>query len=113
MDRDKYIEELEKLNAEPPGEDLPKQKFPRRSRVKVTDTMPDHMKHFTCGFEGIVEYTYGQKFCDDCHDEYSLIVLENGKPINTEAWYEEDQLTLVDGDTTKGLKIIEDYDSDD
>lgn len=85
-----------------------KQKFPRGSFVKVSNTMPSYMSHFEKGFIGVVEYTYAQRYGGSDIDSYSLIVLNNkGKPINSIAWYEEDQLTLVDSDTTKGKEIIE------
>lgn len=98
------------LYNQPVGPDLPNQKFKRGSRIKVDDKMPSWMSHFDCGFEGIVEYTYAQKFGGNNIDSYSLIVLDkNNNPINTGAWYHEDQLTLIDDDIEPGLKIIGSY----
>lgn len=34
-----------------------KQKSPRGTRIKVIDKMPRYMRHFECGFIGIVGYT--------------------------------------------------------
>lgn len=94
-------------------ENRPNQKFPRGARVKVSDNMPSYMSHFPKGFEAIVEYTYGQKFPQfdkNDIDNYCLIVLdENGKPVNSIAWYHESQLTLINNNINEGLKIIESY----
>ncbi len=96
------------LYNKPPGEDLPGQKFKRGSRVKVDDVMPDWMSHFECGFEGIIEHTYGQKFGGSHNNEYCLTVLDKeGYPINSISWYDEDQLTLINEDIEAGIKIIE------
>ena len=98
------------MYAKPPGDDLPNQKFPRGTRVKVADEMPPHMSHFESGFEGIVEYTYGQKYGGDDINSYSLIVLnKEGQPINSIAWYYVSQLTLIDSNIQKGLEIINSY----
>lgn len=90
-------------------EDKPVQKFKRGCRVKVDDVMPRHMSHFIAGFEGIVEYTYAQEYGGGHIKSYSLIVLKDGKPVNTSAWYDESQLTLINADTAAGLAIIEAY----
>jgi hypothetical protein len=90
--------------------DQPGQKFPRGARVKVTDEMPSSMAHFQKGFEGIVEYTYAQKYNGDNVDSYSLIVLaDGGKPVNSISWYKECQLTLISDDVEAGEQIIEEY----
>jgi hypothetical protein len=109
MNKEEYAAAAQALYDEPPGPDLPFQKFKRGFRVKVADEMPEGMKHFTKDFEGIVEYTYAQKYeCPDEIDDYSLIQLdEEGNPVNSIAWYLENQLTLVSDDVEAGLKIIE------
>jgi len=110
MDRVAYIAALRKLNAKPAGKDLPTQKFKRGSRIHVTPSMPKSMAHFQCDFDGIVRYTYAQKFGGDNVDSYSLIVLnDSGQPVYTTSWYHEDQLTLVNDDIAAGLAIIESY----
>ena len=102
--------EAEAYFASPPKCDLPGQKFPRGSRVKVGDDLPLYMFHFEKGFEGIVQYSYAQKYHGDNIDSYSLIVLnDNGKPVNSISWYTENQLTLISDDVGEGKRIIEEY----
>ena len=68
------------------------------------------MSHFEKGFEGIVQYTYAQKYHGDNIKSYSLVVLDsNGNPINSICWYDESQLTLLSDDTAEGKRIIEEY----
>ena len=87
-----------------------KQKFKRGSRVRIRDKMPDYMSHFDCDCEAIVVYTYAQAYGGDDIDSYSLLLLkEDGEPYNLVCWYEEYQLTLIDGDIVKGLAILEKY----
>ena len=95
--------------ARVPGADLPKQKFKRGSRVKVCQYMPPHMVHFPSDFEAIVYYTYGQKYGGNDYKQYSLVCLEGSsdRVTNCIAWYDEDQLTLLNDDIANGLKIIE------
>lgn len=89
------------------------QKFPRGTWVHVQKEMPACMRHFESDFDGIVEYSYSQKFGhgwppeDGREHKYSLIVLDaNGQPSNAISWYGESLLTLVDADVVKGLAII-------
>lgn len=97
-------------NALPIKENQPNQKFPRGSKVMVAEIMPPYMFHFECGFEAIVEYTYAQKFWGDDINSYSLIQLDDkGEPINSIAWYEENQLTLIDDNVNRGIQIINNY----
>jgi len=109
MNRDQYKAELQKLNEQPPSEDLPNQKFPRGCRVKVAEDLGQFMSHFPRGFEAIVEHSYGQQYDTNDGSKYCLIMLEGETPVNTIAWYYEDQLSLLDKDTSKGLAIILDY----
>lgn len=98
------------LNKCKPKKENSKQKFKRGSRVKVCKEMPPEMEHFDSDFEAIVEYTCDQKYNDGDIDSYSLIMLdENNNPIDSVAWYEENQLTLINADIKTGLKIINDY----
>lgn len=111
MDYNQRLAMAQALFDKPAGDDLPNQKFASGSKVQVTDKMPRHMFHFESGFQGIVEYTYGQKYggVDDVKS-YSLIVLDSdGKPVNSIAWYEENQLTLLDDDLESGKSIINEY----
>ena len=92
------------------------QKFKRGSRVRVTDRMPPNMRHFDCGFEAIIEYTYGQKalrdrrYSGEDFSIYSLLKLDdNGQPKGGCAWYPEETLTLISDDIHAGLDIIEQY----
>ena len=110
MNRAEYAAAVQELNARPPKADLPKQRFKRGSKVHVCKEMPLYMSHFESDFDAIVKYTYGQKFGGSDVDSYALIMLDDSdKPINSVAWYEEDQLTLVSDDVEAGLKIIEQY----
>ena len=92
----KYEDRLAQAQAlynKPPKADQPGQKFPRGCRIKVCDEMPHHMRHFICGFEAIVQYTYAQQYGGDNIDSYSLIRLDaEGKAIDSTAWYKENQL---------------------
>ncbi len=97
-------------SRQPAADTPPQQKFKRGAFVKVTDEMPPWMSHFEKGFLGIVEYTYAQKYRCGNYNEYCLTQLDDaGKPINSLAWYDENQLTLVDDDLKAGVRIIEQY----
>ena len=86
------------------------QKFKSGVEVRVCDMMPPMMSHFQCGFNAIVEYTYKERYGNGNHDSYSLVVLdENSNPVNSVAWYNQYQLTLVDNDRLRGLDIIDQY----
>jgi hypothetical protein len=86
------------------------QKFPRGTLVHVQKEMPESMSHFESDFDAIVEYSYAQKFgggeAGQSGHVYSLIQLENGVPVNSIAWYDEDLLTLVDARTELGEEIL-------
>jgi len=92
-----------------------KQKYPRGTRVFISESMPSYMSHFESGCEAIVEYSYEQEFGDGELEEgeeheYSLILLNSeGRPVGSSAWYEENQLTLLDGTKEEGLLLIEEY----
>ena len=87
-----------------------KQKFRKLTFVKVSDKLPDCMSHFPCGFIAIVNGTYSQIYGGRNIESYSLYVVENGKVVNSIAWYYEDQLTeLPEQDRAKAENMIEDY----
>lgn len=85
------------------------QKFRRGSVVHVDKIMPKSMSHFDNDFDGIVKYTYGQRYGGDDRSQYALVKIENGKPVNTIAWYDESQLTLVSDDVNNGIMLMEQY----
>jgi hypothetical protein len=76
-----------------------KPKFKILDFVHVCKEMPPEMKHFPSDFDAIIgeitvgnaHFTWGIKR----HFDYSLYELENGKIVNSSAWYNEDQLTLL------------------
>ena len=85
-------------------------KYARGTKISVCKEMPTSMSHFESGFNAIVEYTYAQKYGGDDIDNYSLIVLnDKDEPINSISWYNENQLTLISDDVSKGKEIIEKY----
>ena len=87
-----------------------KQKFPRGTFVQITKDLPTYMRHFEKDFVGVIEYSYKQEYGYGSTKSYSIVQLDKkGSPINTIAWYEEDQLTLVSSDVKKGKAIIEAY----
>jgi hypothetical protein len=91
---------------------MSKQKFPRGSKVYITKDMPKYMSHFSKGCQAIVEFTYKQEYGggEDGAKSYSLLILdEQGKADYTSAWYEEDQLTLLNSDVETGKKLIDQY----
>jgi len=107
-----YASQVKELNKRKPKKENSKQKFKRGAKIRVCKEMPPNMSHFDSDFEAIVEYTYNQKYGGGDIDSYSLIMLdENGDPINSIAWYEENQLTLIDNDIKTGLKIISNYEN--
>lgn len=110
MNRAEYTAAIQELNERPPGADRPNQKFKRGSRVHVCENMPSYMRHFESDFDAIVDHTYAQQFGGSDIDSYNLIMLDDdGTPINSLAWYREDQLTLISDDIKAGLEIIELY----
>ena len=89
---------------------MSKQKFKRGSFVQVSKEMPQNMSHFEKGFKAVVAYTYHQEFGYGSKKEYSLLQLSaNDNPINQICWYEEPQLTQVEGTVKEGLALIEFY----
>lgn len=87
-----------------------KQKIPRLSFVYVSKDMPDYMRHFDCGFYGVVKETYSQFYGGECIDGYSIFKIENNKIVKCMSWYEENQLTLLNfQDPRVAEAMIEEY----
>jgi len=85
------------------------QKYFRGYRVKVQEVMPKEMAHFAAGFEAIIIGSFTDQFLTNQPDDYKnyeLLQLEDGKPVNTGAWYLEDQLTLLSDDRAAGEALI-------
>jgi hypothetical protein len=91
------------------------QKFLRGQRVHITKDMPFYMSRFGCDCDAIVQGSYRDQYGSDVRGEdnqklYSLLLLnKRGKPVDDCSWYEEYQLTLVDGDRDKGEALIQSY----
>ncbi len=86
------------------------QKFFRGQRVKITDNMPVYMSHFESDCEAVVDHSYRDDHGGDSVDSFSLVLdLPNGP--SQSAWYEADQLTLVDSDRDKGEAFLQAYNS--
>jgi hypothetical protein len=87
-----------------------KQKYPAYSFVHVCKEMPPYMKHFHCDFDAIVGYTYSQKYGGKNIKSYSLYQIANGKVVNSIAWYDESQLTMLENQSKeKAEEMIEQY----
>lgn len=87
-----------------------KQKFRKLTFVKVADKMPPSMQHFDCGFIGIIDGTYSQKYGGNDIYSYSLYKVEENKIVNCMSRYKENQLTaLEEQDTLKAEEMIESY----
>lgn len=88
------------------------QKYFHGQRVKVDAKTPAHMRHFESGFEGIVDYSYTDRYGGKAGDGpcYSLLVLDNNDtPVNRISWYYETQLTLLSDDRAAGEKLFQQY----
>lgn len=76
----------------------------------ITKNMPYYMSHFKHNCEAIVQYANNERYpggyaCSGDGKQYSLFLLN---PHNYScSWYEENQLTLIDENTKKGRKILE------
>lgn len=88
---------------------MSKQQFKRGWRVKVSDKMPPIMSHFEKGFEAIIEYSFHQQYGYGAKNDYRLIQLKNGKPVNSISWYPASLLILVSDDQEAGKKLIENF----
>ena len=93
---------------------MSRQKFKRGSRVKVAKNLGSMMSHYDSDFEGIVVYTYAQEYGGSNVNSYCLLVLnEKGRPINEISWYQENQLTQLEGTRVEGLDLIEEFEYED
>lgn len=91
--------------------ELLRQKFRRLTFVNI-DIGGDMFNRYP-GSDAIVKGTYrqlcGGAFASDT-EEYSLYILENGKIVNSVAWYYESELTaLKNQDKEKAEKMIDQY----
>jgi hypothetical protein len=87
-----------------------KQKFGKLTFVNVTKDMPFYMKHFDCGFKGIVDGTYSQIYGGRNINSYAIYKLEDGKVVNRISWYEENQLEFDEGQNRDlAENLIEEY----
>ena len=88
-----------------------KQKFLRGQRVRISDVMPNCMRHFECGCEAIVVSTYRETCGRHSYpQDYTLLILNvNGEPSRSVSWYEENQLTLINSDRDSGEQLIQTY----
>lgn len=83
-----------------------KQKFFRGHRVKIADKLPESMDHFEAGCEAIVDHSGSERDRGGGNIEiYGLLLLT--KHPHYVAWYEEDQLTLIDSDRDVGEEILQ------
>jgi hypothetical protein len=86
------------------------QKFRKNTFVRVCDDMPEHMSHFTCGVDAIVSNTYSQANGGKDVKSYSLYLIKDGRIYNPCAWYDEDQLALLEKHSYEDAEqMIEDY----
>lgn len=72
-----------------------KQKFSALSFVRVKKSKDPTRLHFEGNFLAIVEGTYSQLYGGRNIFDYSLYVLDDGKIVNTVAWYPEKDLVLL------------------
>jgi hypothetical protein len=87
-----------------------KQKFRKLTLVHVCKDMPSYQSHFESDFDAIVCGTYSQIYGGDDIDSYSLYKIKDGKIVNHISWYEENQLTELEGqDRERAEEMIEEY----
>lgn len=97
---------MEKLNAE--------QKFEPGDRVYVKVVSPN-MSHFTTNFNGIVDGSYNDLYQNMSYNLrdltiFSVYVLSvEGKIINSVAWYNESDLTLLSKPDTASYEAIRNW----
>ena len=90
---------------------MPKQKFAIGQRVHITKDLGPAMSHFYSDMDGIVKYTYAERYgsagTQKANKKYCVVLLdENNKYVNTVAWYKEHQLTLVSRHKQTGYAIL-------
>lgn len=74
------------------------QRFFAGDRVRITKDMPMSMEHFSCDQEAIVLYSYSDRYGRGCARDDTQICLYLLKDKYECAWYDDDQLTLIDED---------------
>jgi len=79
------------------------QKFKHGDKVKVAKNLGSTMAHFRNDFEAIVMYSYASKYGVDHDGNYGIMACDTG---NECAWYNENQLTLIEHVGQKGIDII-------
>jgi len=84
-----------------------KQKFFRGQTVKIIRALPADMNHFEPGVRAIIEYSYSDRYGGNDTGSYSLLLLEPYP--HSVAWYEENQLILINSDRGIGEKILQNY----
>ena len=76
--------EMVKTTPEPEG-----QKYPKGTRVKISDTLPPYMQFFERGKNATVLYTHAHAYGGNDVKDYCIDIDGSG-PVS---WYNEDQLT--------------------
>lgn len=73
------------------------QKFFKGDLVRIAKDLGPSMSHFEKDCEAVVMYTYAEAYGPGRRNEtqYSLVLLPSGAQVS---WYDEDQLTLIEGD---------------
>lgn len=80
------------------------QKFLRGQRVRVASKLPEYKSHFESGCEAIIDHSgFNPK-------DYALFLLH--PYFYYAAWYEEDDLTLVDPDIEAGINTLKIFNGD-
>jgi hypothetical protein len=87
------------------------QEFVRGQRVKIADNLVSSMSHFPSGLEAIVVGSYKDQYPEEwsssSHKEYTLLILSEDP--YTISWYNENQLTLIDGNVEAGYMLLGKY----
>ena len=83
--------------------------FVRGQRVKIDDKLPSFMSHFEAGCEAIVDHSYRDMYGHGGSEQYSLMLLRDGKGYNRVSWYMKELLTLVSTDRDAGEILLQEY----
>lgn len=84
-----------------------KQKFLRGQLVYIGD-MPQHMSHFPNNFIGLIQYSYRDAYGGANTSNYSIMRWSDSVcQLISSAWYEEDQMTLLDNDRDMGEELLQ------
>lgn len=86
------------------------QKFWRGHRVRIADTLPSWMDHFSgAGEEAIVAYSAADVHNQSPHEYMLLLLRRSGEPQVISGWYMESLLTLVDVSRDEGEQLLQKY----